>query len=64
MGTVDLSDTSEGPTGSREAIVSDRRGQKYIKMCAIHENALMRSAIDHDIGLIFPMYEEQVVWTD
>jgi hypothetical protein len=30
--------------------VSDRRGQKYIKMCAIHENTLMRSAIDHDIG--------------
>jgi hypothetical protein len=26
-------------------------------MCAIHENALMRSAIDHDIGPIFPMFE-------
>ena len=40
---------SEKPTKSHEAIVSDRRDQKYIKMCAIHENALMRSAIDHDI---------------
>jgi hypothetical protein len=46
---------SEKPTKSHEAIVSDRRGQKYLKMCAIHENALMRSAIDHDIGSIFPM---------
>ena len=35
--------------------MSDRRGQKYIKMCAIRENALMRSAIDHDMGSIFPM---------
>ena len=35
--------------------MSDRRGQKHIKMCTIHENALMRSAIDHDIGSIFPM---------
>ena len=47
--------TSEKPTKSHEAIVSDRRGQKYIKMFAIHENALMRSAIDHDIGSILPI---------
>ena len=46
---------SEKPTKSHEAIVSDRRGQKYIKMRTIHENALMRLAIDHDIGSIFPM---------
>ena len=36
--------------------MSDRRGQKYTKMWAIHENALMRSAIDLDTGSIFPMY--------
>jgi hypothetical protein len=47
--------TSEKPTQSHEAIVSDRRGQKYIQICAIHENALMKSAIDHDVGSIFPM---------
>ena len=49
---------SEKPTKSHGAIVSDRRGQKYIKMCAIHENALMRSAIDHDIESNFPMWME------
>ena len=47
--------TSEKPIKPHEAIVSDRRGQKYTKMWAIHENALMRSAIDHDTGSIFPM---------
>ena len=48
-----LQGTLEKLTKSHEAIISDCCGRKYIKMCVIYENALVRSAIDHDVGLIF-----------
>jgi hypothetical protein len=35
--------------------VSDCHGRKYIKVRTIRENAFMRSAIDRDMGSIFPM---------